>query len=298
MNEKILIIGGNGLVGSFLTDYFKQKDNFVGIVARQRTGLEANEFIEADTTKDGEWKENLNHYDVIINLAGANIGKRWNSRYKKLIYDSRILTTRNIVDAIEKNKILFNTSAVGYYGDCGNRILTEESKPQTNDFLHRVCKDWEDEALKAIEKGTKVYIMRFGVVATTHGGAFQKLIKNHRYFVGSVIGRGDQYFSYIHIEDIANAIRFLIGKLPKHSIYNFTTPNPITNRELTYNIAKKIRRPVIIPFIPSFLFRIILGEFADTLLFSQRATPQNLLNEGYEFTYNNIQDVLTSIINV
>jgi uncharacterized protein (TIGR01777 family) len=296
MNKKILIVGGSGLIGGFLTDYFKKRGEYVGVIARKRTSSVADEFIEADTTKEGRWQEYIQSYDIVINLVGATIGKRWNRRYKEEIYSSRILTTRNIVNGIEKGVILFSTSAVGYYGDCKEKILTEESRPCTNDFLHRVCEDWEREALEANNKGARVFIMRFGVVASSEGGAFQRLIKNHKYFLGSVIGSGKQFFSYIHIEDIARGIEFLIDRLPEGAIYNFTTPHPVTNRELTLSLSSILKRPVIIPFIPSLILRLILGEFADTLLFSQRAMPENLLKNGFEFKYPTLMDVLSSIV--
>lgn len=295
MSSKIIVIGGSGLVGKYLADSFKSKGNYVGIIARRISNRDYDEHIEADTKTKGKWQESLKNYDVIINLAGATIGKRWSKRYKEEIYESRIFTTANVVEAVSKGQILFSTSAVGYYGDCGDKILTESDLHQ-EDFLSTVCRDWEQEAIKAKEKGAKVFIMRFGVVASRDGGAFVKLIKNHRYFLGSVINGGNQYFSSIHIEDIYNAIIFLLNKDSEDGIYNFTIPEPVTNRDLTYTIAKIIKRPIIFPFIPAFLLRLILGEFADTLLFSQRVIPQRLIEMGFEFKYNNIEKIIRNII--
>ncbi len=295
MSSKILIIGGDGLIGNYLAERFRAEKNFVGIADRNIRRRNFDEHIEADTTREGIWTERLRDYEILINLAGANIGRRWSKKYKEEIISSRVLTTKMISEAVSKNQILFNASAVGYYGNCGDKILTEDELGQ-NDFLSTVCQKWEETALKSVVNGAKVYIMRFGVVASKSGGAFSKLIRNHRLMLGSVLGNGNQYFSPVHIEDIFSAIKFLISRTPEESIYNFTIPNPITNRELTYKIAQAVRRPVIIPFIPSFILRILLGEFADTLLFSQRAIPERLTRLGFEFRFNTISGILDNLI--
>ncbi|MCX7944792.1 MAG: TIGR01777 family oxidoreductase [Deltaproteobacteria bacterium] len=295
MKSKILIIGGSGLIGSYLAQQFKLKGSIIGIIARNIKNRVFDEHIEADTTKIGLWIEAIKKYEIIINLAGANIGRRWNVKYKEEILNSRILTTKNIVASMSKNQILFNASAVGYYGNCGEKILTEDEPPK-DDFLSKVCKMWEDEALVAKNKGARVYIMRFGVVASRDGGAFIKLIKNHKLFLGSVLGDGTQYFSSIHIEDIYSAISFLINKAPNASVFNFTIPNPVTNRELTHTISRILKRPIIIPFIPSNLLKLILGEFADTLLFSQRAIPKRLTEAGFEFKFKFLEDIVKDLV--
>lgn len=295
MNHKILIIGGSGLIGDYLASRFKSEGNFVGIIVRNIIKRDYDEHIEADTTNEGKWTEKIKEYEIIINLAGANIGKRWSKKYKEEILESRVKTTENISKIISKDQILFNASAVGYYGNCGDKILTEDDPPK-DDFLSIVCQKWEEAALKSRDNGARVYIMRFGVVASKNGGAFAKLIRNHKLMLGAVIGKGNQYISPIHIEDIFLAIKFLIIKLPDKSTYNFTIPNPITNMELTYKIAETIRRPLIIPFIPSFILRLILGEFADTLLFSQRAIPKRLAELGFEFKFDTINKILQNLI--
>ncbi|MCX7959068.1 MAG: TIGR01777 family oxidoreductase [Deltaproteobacteria bacterium] len=295
MSNKILIIGGSGLIGRYLASNFRHEKNFVGIVARHIAEMDSQENIQADTTKEGLWSEKIRDYEIIINLAGATIGKRWNRKYKEEIINSRILTTKNIVAGISKSQILFNASAVGYYGNCGEKILTED-EPSKDDFLSKLCKMWEDEALVAKNKGAQVYIMRFGIVASRDGGAFTKLIKNHKLLLGSVLGNGKQYFSSIHIEDLFNAIKFLIDKRPDESIFNFTMPNPVTNRELTYTISGILKRPIIIPFIPSFLLRLVLGEFSETLLFSQRAIPKRLTEAGYKFKFSQIEEIIKDVI--
>ncbi len=283
--NRILIIGGSGLVGEYLVNYFG-KNNYIGIIARHKDSLiKCNEFIEADTTKEGKWQERIKDYEIIINLVGANIGKRWTARYKKIIIDSRILSTRNIVSVLNRNQLFFSTSAVGYYGNCKDQ----------NDFLSQVCKRWEEEAKVSSGRVAKLFIMRFGIVASENGGAFMRLIKNHKYLLGARIGDGNQYFSYIHIKDLAGAIDFLIRKLPDDEVFNFTSPNPVTNRDLVKAISKALNKPVILPPVPGCVLRLILGEFAETLLFSQRVIPKRLLNLNFEFNYPDINIVLKDI---
>ncbi|MFO7666311.1 MAG: NAD-dependent epimerase/dehydratase family protein [Desulfobacterales bacterium] len=191
---KIFITGGTGFIGSHLSASLLKKGHFVFAVGGREAGKTSSnpnfKYISADTTKKGPWQDELKDIDAVINLAGRSIFNRWNEKYKKSIYESRILTTRNLVEALPsgKNITLCSTSAAGYYGDRGEDILTE-SEPSGTDFLAKVCRDWEEEAFKAKDKGVRVVAMRFGVVLGRDGGALEKMILPIRFFVGGPIGR-------------------------------------------------------------------------------------------------------------
>ena len=211
---KVFITGGSGFVGSHLADFLLSRGHGVTILARRPGSRTANEklsLIAADASEPGAWQEKLKEHDAVINLAGATIFKRWDNEYKQLIRNSRIHTTRNVVDAIPRDAgiTLLSTSAIGYYGFTEDEELTEDA-PGGTDFLAKLARDWETEALKAFEKGSRVVVTRFGIVLGSHGGALQQMITPFRFFVGGPIGNGKQWISWIHIEDLCRAMEFLL----------------------------------------------------------------------------------------
>ncbi|MFH1977384.1 MAG: TIGR01777 family oxidoreductase [Pseudomonadota bacterium] len=297
---KIFITGGSGFIGTSLSAYFLTNGHTVVAVGGRDAGKTLShpnlKYISADTTKKGSWQEELKDIDAAVNLAGRSIFKRWNERYKQNIYDSRIITTRNLVEAIPagKNIILCTTSAAGYYGDRGEDILTE-SEPSGSDFLAKVCRDWEEEAFKAKDKGVRVAAMRFGVVLGRGGGALEKMIPPIRFFVGGPIGNGRQWFPWIHIEDLISAIMFVLENKAVNGPLNFTAPESTRNIELVKTIAGILHRPAFMP-APSFMIRLILGEFGSSVLASQRVIPDKLLKYGFEFKYPDIRSAVSNII--
>ncbi|MBU1397682.1 MAG: TIGR01777 family oxidoreductase [Proteobacteria bacterium] len=297
---KIFITGGSGFIGTSLSAYFLTNGHAVVAVGGRDAGKTLShpnlKYISADTTKKGSWQEELKDIDAAVNLAGRSIFKRWNERYKQNIYDSRIITTRNLVEAIPagKNIILCTTSAAGYYGDRWEDILTE-SEPSGSDFLAKVCRDWEEEAFKAKDKGVRVAAMRFGVVLGRGGGALEKMIPPIRFFVGGPIGNGRQWFPWIHIEDLISAIMFVLENKAVNGPLNFTAPESTRNIELVKTIAGILHRPAFMP-APSFMIRLILGEFGSSVLASQRVIPDKLLKYGFEFKYPDIRSAVSNII--
>ncbi len=296
---KILITGGTGFVGSFLSKELIKKGHEVTVIgschrtSQDKGGLRA---VYADTTKKGQWQEELKAMDIVINLAGASIFNRWTKTYKQQIYDSRILTTRNVVEAMTGNRTqtLISTSAVGYYGSRGDDILTE-SEPVGCDFLASVGKDWEYEALLAEGKNIRTIVGRFGVVMGKGGGALKQMVTPFKWFLGGHMGSGRQWFSWIHIEDIVNCMLFAIENQEFQGTANFCSPNPVTNHELSKILGDILNKPAILP-APSFGLRLILGEFADTLLSSQRAVPDKLLKSGFVFKYPHLKDALQNLL--
>jgi len=296
----ILITGGSGFVGSRMIDSFIDAGHPVTAVdsvpLSGKVENKAFRFIRADTTVPGQWQESVPNADLVINLAGKNIFHRWTNKYKQAIYDSRILTTRNIVNALPEGSsmTLISTSAAGYYGSCGDEIL-DESKAAGDDFLARVSIDWEKEAILARTKGARVVCARFGVVLGANGGAFSKMVPAYRMFVGGPLGNGRQWFSWIQIDDLIKATHFVINNDDIDGPLNFTSPNPVRNNEFSKILGNLLNRPAFFR-IPAFMLRLAAGELGDLLLNSQRAVPSRLVSSGYMFTYPDLFEALQASV--
>lgn len=295
---KFLITGGTGFVGSFLTRHLLQEEHEVTVIGRSSaSGIRSGRFhaISADTTQKGSWQQVLMDVDVVINLAGMSIFHRWTPAYKKQIYDSRILTTRHVVEAMpgDRPQTLISTSAVGYYGSRGDDVLSE-AEPCGRDFLSRVGKDWEHEAFEAEKKNVRVVAARFGVVLERSGGALKQMLTPFKWFVGGPMGSGRQWFSWIHISDLLAGLMFMLENTKLQGPVNLCSPAPVTSRELARTLGAVLGRPAVIP-APSIALRLILGEFAETLLASQRAIPEKLLASGFVFTFPDLKDALVDL---
>ena len=299
---KILITGGTGFVGKQLTSRLIQDGNEVTILTRSRKGMDKTppgiSYLEGDPTKKGPWQEAIKNHDAIINLAGASIFSKWTDEHKKAIRESRVSTTQNIVEGIpsdpSKKITLFSTSAVGYYGFCGDEELGENAPPG-NDFLSRIALEWEGEALKAREKGARVVITRFGIVLGEKGGALGQMIPLFKKYIGGPIGSGKQWFSWVHIKDLAEAFAFLMKHPEISGPVNICSPNPVRNRDLAKALGKALHRPSFFP-APGFMIKLVLGEFGSVILEGQRVLPRRLLKQGFTFQYPNIDQALQSII--
>jgi uncharacterized protein (TIGR01777 family) len=297
---KILITGGLGFVGTQLSIRLLDKNHQVSVVDHS-PGPKPHtpkgvRYIFGDTTRAGAWQAEVEKHDAIINLAGASIFRRWSDQTKKLIYDSRILTTQNVVDALpnENGALLCSTSAVGYYGFRGDEEIAEEDTPG-DDFLARLCLDWEGEASKATAKGSRVVIPRFGIVLGKTGGALGQMIPAFKAFVGGPLGNGDQWFSWIHMEDLLKGILFILEDKNFNGPVNLCAPNPIRNIDLARTLGKVLSRPSFLK-APSFAVRTMLGEFGDVLLEGQRVLPKKLLDGGFTFRFPDIMEALQEVI--
>jgi hypothetical protein len=254
------------------------------------------DYISTDTTQKGPWQKKLNSVDAAVNLAGNTIAKRWTRSYKKQIYDSRILTTRNLVEALppDKNITLCSASAVGYYGDRGEDIL-EEDALAGNDFLAGLSQNWEKEALQAEKKGARVVITRFGLVLGRGGGVLEKMLPAFRFFVGGPLGNGRQWFPWIHLQDLASALLFVIEKPEISGPVNFTAPDIVRHKDLAKTLANFLKRPSAIP-APGFMLRLALGEMGQALLSSQRVIPSKLTKFGFSFKFPAIEKAISDLI--
>ncbi|MCP3876143.1 MAG: TIGR01777 family protein [Desulfobacteraceae bacterium] len=298
--EKVLITGASGFIGKRLARLFLSKGHSVVGIGTSSNHPFSKEFknfewVSSDTTIKGNWQTHVTASDIIINLTGKNIFHYWTKKYKKSIYDSRILTTKHIVDAIEDGKTqkLLTTSAIGIYGDCKEDVLTEEKLPG-NDFLAKVCKDWESEGLKARGKGVKVAVMRFGVVLGS-GGALSLMTRAFKIFIGGPLGNGQHWFPWIHIADLEKALEFIVENQSLEGIFNFTGPEPLRQKEFAKVLGHTLNRPAIMP-APSFMIKAIMGELGTSLLQSQKAIPKNLTDSGYRFSFSDVESALKDIL--
>ena len=297
---KVFVCGGSGFVGTRLTAYLLEQGHEVVALGTSKTSRIAEEsnyrYISADASEVGDWQAELADVDAVVNLAGKNIFNRWTDSYKKSIYDSRVLTTRNIVDGLPDSKpvLLCSTSAVGFYGNRGDEKLDENSTAGEG-FLATVGQDWEKEALQAEQKGHRVALMRFGIVLGKGGGAMAKMLPAFKMMVGGPLGDGRQWFPWIHMDDVIGAIDFIFKNKQMQGPINFTAPNPVQNREMAKTLGRVLLRPAFMP-TPAFMIRLAMGELGDTLLDSQRAVPGRLLQNGYSFQYPDLEPALRQIV--
>jgi hypothetical protein len=215
---------------------------------------------------------------------------------KRILRESRILTTRNLVEAFEGSEVrtFFSTSAIGYYGFHEDEELTESSPPGS-DFLAQLAVDWEKEALKAEISGVRVVLTRFGIVLGEEGGALGQMVPMFQKYLGGPLGSGRQWFSWIHRKDLTQAFLFLLSKHGISGPVNFTAPNPVRNRDLAAALGRVLNRPARLP-APGFMLRLVLGEFGSILLEGQKVIPGKLLQGGFQFRYPKIEEALAEIL--
>jgi uncharacterized protein (TIGR01777 family) len=238
--------------------------------------------------------------DAVVNLAGASIAEgRWTAERKALLRSSRVDTTRALVIALEKMtarpKVLVSASAIGFYGDRGDEELKEEST-SGSDFLAGVCREWETEALKAEALGIRVVLARIGIVLAREGGALPKMMLPFRFFAGGKIGSGEQWMSWIALEDLVGILRYAIENRAIRGALNVVAPQPLQNAEFTKVLARAMHRPAFFP-APALALRLALGEMADALLLaSQRVVPSRLKQLGYKFQHPDLSGALAVLL--
>jgi uncharacterized protein len=299
---KILIAGSTGLVGSSLVTLLNEQGHTVTRLVRPTSihKSSTDSIVKWDPLASKIDSENLDGFDAVVNLAGENlVSGRWTRRKKAELRDSRINGTLLLSDALAKLKkrppVLISASAIGYYGDRGEEALTEEASKGSG-FLADLCQDWESATRPAVTAGIRVVNLRIGVVLSSKGGALSKMLLPFQWGAGGEIGSGDQYFSWIAIDDVTGAILHAIHEATLSGPVNATAPRPVTNREFTKALGKVLVRPTLIP-VPNFGLRMLFGEMADECLLSgQNVVPSKLESSGYNFLEPEIEPALRHIL--
>ncbi|HEX5742398.1 MAG TPA: TIGR01777 family oxidoreductase [Flavobacteriaceae bacterium] len=298
-NEIVLITGGTGMIAQRVSRLLENSGYEVRFLSRNKKS-EKHFLWDINT---GFIDTNVfNHLDHIVHLAGADISeKRWSKQRKKEILDSRIKSTQLLFNAIKKHtnqlKTFVATSAVGYYGTSTKDVLFTEESPNGHDFLAHVCKLWEDEAdLFSTFNNTRVVKLRFGVVLDSNGGAFAKMKKPITMGFGAVLGNGQQYIPWIHIEDLCNLLLFTIENDELSGVFNAVAPQQITNEQLTYLIAEKLHKTIWLPKAPSFVLKFIFGELSSIILKGNRVSCQKLILSKFAFKYPAIDQALDHLL--
>jgi uncharacterized protein len=285
-----LVTGATGFIGRTLVASLLSRGHSVNYLGRKRSkeldsraaffywNLQESPPLDLDSVP---------RLDAVIHLAGEPIAQRWTKEIKQRIYSSRVDGTRAIVRGLEqlrhKPSVLISASAIGYYGDRGDEVLTEDSAPGT-DFLAQVCFDWEREALRACEFGLRVVPVRIAPVFGRNGGALQKMLTPFKLGLGGKLGSGRQWMSWIHLDDLVALLLFAAENSALSGPINGTSPVPVTNAEFTATLSRALHRPALFP-APRFALRLALGELADSVLASERVIPRAAQNAGFSFWY-------------
>jgi uncharacterized protein (TIGR01777 family) len=295
---RILITGAGGLIGTALQKSFAEKGYEMLLASRSEP---KNEKEIQWSVEDGfAQPERLEGLDAVVHLAGESIsGLRWTDEKKKAIRDSRVLGTRNVVEAISKLKkkprVLIAASALGYYGERGDAEMTESDSPGDT-FLAEVAKDWEAESRRAEDAGIRTVLLRTGIVLSKDGGALGTMLLPFKVGVGGVVGSGKQWMSWISLDDHINVINFSIENENLRGAVNSVSPNPVTNEEFTKIMGEVLYRPTFIP-LPEFAVSMLLGEMGDALLLtSTKVLPKRLEDAGFEFKYPELKAALEDAV--
>lgn len=296
----ILISGGTGLVGRHLCKKLKEKGYAVAILSRTSKQDADIPTYYWNLEKNEIEKEALETADYIIHLAGANIGdKRWTTKRRQLIIDSRVKTCGLIFDKIKESRIklkaFISASAVGYYGAITSDKIFTEIDPAANDFLGKTCKLWEQSADRFNELGIRTVKIRTGIVLTKHGGALAKMITPIKIGIGSALGKGRQYLPWIHIHDLCGIYIKAIEDAQMHGAYNAVAPDHKTNRDFMRTLARVLKKPFWFPDIPSIVLKIMFGKMSEMFLKGSRVSSDKIRKAGYNFRFPDLESALTDL---
>ncbi len=295
---KIGISGATGLIGRALCRRLGPGGHEIVVFGRSR--LRDLRFVEWNLLREGPPPADLEGLDVFVNLAGKPIpAALWSKRGQVLVRESRVRGTRRLVRALtrceSRPRVLVNASAIGFYGDTRDKMVTEESPPGEG-YLPEVCRAWEKEALGAQDLGMRVVLVRSGVVLSADGGLLKQMLLPFRFGLGARLGSGRQYLSWIHLDDEVALLEKVILEEHWDGPVNFTAPNPVTNAEFSHKLAKALRRPQLLA-VPAAGLRLIFGNMADALLLEgQRVLPQKALGLGFNFSFRQLEDALEDLL--
>ena len=304
MSKKVIVTGATGLIGKELCSALSNRGYDVTIFtrdvenAKKILGSKYN-YVKWNYKNPNEWFSHLENKDALIHLAGANLfAKRWNKKYKDVILESRQLSTKNLISAIgqTKNKVkdFICSSGVGYYGSRGDEILTETSSIG-NDFIANVVYAWETEAAKAQQMNIRTIMLRQGIVLSNKGGALSKLLPSFNFFIGGAVGNGQQWIPWIHIDDIISIYLFLLDDKNISGPVNAVSPENVRMNEFAKMLGNVLHRPSIFK-VPEFALRLAVGEAASAILSSQRVVPQKLIENGFNFKFEKLEDAFKDLL--
>jgi hypothetical protein len=300
--ETVCITGGTGLVGSSLMRILKLSAYRVLVLSREKSDDPESILRYWDIEKgviDPVAVDNAHHY---VHLAGASVGEgRWTDQKKKEIRDSRIKSSRLLYDTIKgskrKPKTFISASAIGVYGhDTGGVLLDEDRVKPGDDFLATVTREWEEEVNKIRELGVRVVILRIGVVLSYFGGAVPKFMKLTKLGLSSPVGSGEQYISWIHLDDLIDLIKYCIEYPRIEGTFNAVAPNPVTNKEFTKTMAHIMDKPSFLPNVPGFVLKMMFGEKASIILGGNKVSSKKIIDAGFKFKFDKVDDALYNII--
>jgi uncharacterized protein (TIGR01777 family) len=304
MSKRIVVTGATGLIGKKLVNALVNRGDDVIVFGRNIERAKsllpnADNYVEWNYKKPDNWNSEINGVDAVVHLAGINLfSKRWNDAFKKEVLESREVSTRNLADAIKscsnKPGVFVSASGIGYYGDCGDNVLTEVS-PAGNDFLADVCKVWESEAKKVEQSGVRSVQVRTGLVLSTEDGALKQMLPPFKFFIGGPLGNGKQWASWLHIDDIVGIYIHAIDNNQLSGAVNAASPKPARMKEFAQTLGKVLHRPALFP-VPKFALKIVIGEAAEVVTASQRVDVKKLLDSGYKFRFENLNEALEDLL--
>jgi uncharacterized protein (TIGR01777 family) len=304
---RVFVTGGTGLIGSRLVPRLRQRGDKVVLLTRRpaavRDQFAGCTVVEGDPMAAGPWTDALADCDAVVNLAGENIfARRWNEDFKRLLMDSRVKTTDNVVAALARKprteagapKVLVNASAVGYYGPHADEELDENSPPG-DDLLARVCVAWEKSAVAAQSAGIGVALLRIGVVLAKEGGALAQMLTPFKLGMGGPVGSGKQWMAWVHVADVVGLALFALDNTAAQGPINAVAPSPVTNKEFGKALGRALHRPAFMP-VPGFMMRLRFGGVAEVIVEGQRVLPRRALELGYPFQFPTLDAALADIL--
>lgn len=302
--KRIVMTGATGLIGRKLAVCLMERGDEVILLGRNIESLRsavpgaADYLLWSGTMSDGPWASAIDGAYGVINLAGAPVASRWSDEQRKRIHDSRVLGTRNIVNAIarasHKPPVLINGSAVGYYGTSEKELFTERSGAG-DDFLAKICLQWEEEAKRAEELGVRVVLLRTGIVLDPDGGALGKLLPTFKLFLGGTLGDGKQWFPWIHRDDELGMILWALDNEKVNGAINGAAPGIVTNREFSDVLGEVLHRPALFP-VPEFALKLVFGDGAAALTKGQHVVAERARQLGYRFLHPELREALVDLL--
>ncbi|MBR9869583.1 MAG: TIGR01777 family protein [Gammaproteobacteria bacterium] len=295
MPKKILITGGTGFIGRELCKQLLKAGHTLTVLSRQKPATVKSICGKVEPVSDLNYLKSHPGFDAVFNLAGEGIAdKRWTAERKATLLDSRVALTLALIDVVrsweELPQVLISGSAVGFYGDQGNHLVTEDTAPNP-EFTHRLCAEWEDAARTLQADAVRVCLSRTGLVVGKGGGFLERMTLPFKFGLGGKLGSGEQYMPWVHRTDVVAGLIWMLDNHLAQGAYNMVSPNPVTNVEFTRAFAHVLKRPALLP-VPARALRMLLGEMSGLLLTGQKAIPARLQSEGFKFSHPVLEEAL------